>query len=177
MGIVHTSQDSQFINYSKNKRPMKKLLIFILALLSVPAFSKNEYTIFILRGNVEVVENGVTKQLTKQMLVDENTQIIVHPNAYLSLKSSEKKRHTITIDKAFKGRIKNLGKKCKKKHTKEFMLLTKNKIDSDFCKNGHFIMSTGGYNTRDIFSTEEEEEAIKELIEMLKSARIITNDE
>ena len=156
---------------------MKKILFLIFVLISVTAYSKNDYTIFILRGNVEIVEDGVKRQLTKDMLVNENTQIIVHPKAYLTLKSIEKKRHTITIDKAYKGKIKNLGKKFKKKQSKEFMVLTKDKTDSDFSENGHFVMSTGGYNTRDIFTTEEEEEAIKDLIEMLKTAGIINKDE
>ncbi len=70
---------------------MRRILFIILLFISMVAYSKNEYTIFILRGDVEVVVNGTTRSLTPQMQVDENTELIVHPKAYLTLKSIGKK--------------------------------------------------------------------------------------
>ena len=135
--------------------------------------ASNEYTVFIMKGKIEIIENGKTIPLDESSEIGENTVIIVHENSYLSLRSNERKRHTISIKGSYRGKVKSVDKACRKKRSKEFMLLTKGKRATDFKKNGHFYMSGGGYNTRDIFVTEEQEKAVEDLIELLKDAEVL----
>ena len=140
---------------------------------SYVSYANNEYTVFIMKGKIEIIDNGKIKPLSESSEIDGNTVIIVHDNSYLSLRSSERKRHTISIKGSYRGKVKSVDKTCRKKRSKEFMLLTKDKRADDFKKDGCFYMSGGGYNTRDIFITEGQEKAIEDLIQLLKDAEVL----
>jgi hypothetical protein len=139
--------------------------------------ASNEYTVFLMKGKIEIIENGQVKPLDVSSKIDENAVIIVHKDSYLSLRSSERKRHTISIKGSYRGKVKSIDKACRKKRSKEFMILTEGKKASDFQKDGRFYMSGGGYNTRDIFITEEQENAINDLIDLLEEAEVIDGRE
>ena len=173
MACSHVLHGFQFIVYLKTINNMKNIILMVFLFFTTVAAASDNYTVFIVKGKVEIVDNGHAMPLSESSKINGNTYVIIHPNSYLSLRSSDRKRHTISIKGVYRGKIKSVGKECRQKRTNEFMILTKGKTGSDFSLNGQFYMSGGGYNTRDVFMTEEQEDAINQLVELLQNAGLI----
>ena len=155
---------------------MKQILLSIAAfVICINAYSHQKYTTFIVRGDVTVVINGVSHPARKGEALDENCYMIIPQGAYLTLKSSEEKRHTITINKAYQGTIKQMKKihGAKVKRSSAFMDILKGKTSDDFVNENSRTMSSGGYNTRDIFISNEIKNALKELHHLFLESGLI----
>lgn len=150
------------------------LLLSLLATLSASAGDK--YTVFLVRGNVTALINGKVQPLNPQDAIDESIIINVGKNAYLILKSTSKKRITLTASRPFRGSVKQLKRLpgAKQKHSQRFMLAIEGKTATDFVDSRHRVMSRGGFTSRDLFEDDEEEtRAEEELHTMLLKAGFI----
>ena len=155
---------------------MKKLSLFLLSLmvcLYIQAAEK--YTAFIVKGEITVTVNGQSHPMKRGEVLDESAVIHVAQGAFLTLKSSDKKRHTLTMNKPYDGTIKHLKgiRGTKVKRNNYFMLMVHDKTSSDFIKDGHRTMSAGGYNTRDMFMDEQEVQALDDLETLFREADLI----
>lgn len=138
----------------------RSVLASILFLICIFTFAGQKYTAFIVKGNITIVVNGHSRLMKKGDVLDETIFINVPQGAFLTLRSNDK-RHTITMNKDFKGTIKQMKKihGARVKRTVTFMDIIRGKTSDDFVNE----MSVGGYNTRGIFCSEEEKKAFKEL--------------
>ena len=155
---------------------MKKILVPLLFIFSsIFIHASEKYIVFILKGNVTATINGKDQMIKQGDILEEAVIINVRKGSYLTLKSSDKKRHTLTINNPFNGTIKQLKrlKGTRQKRSTSFMLYTKNKTSSDFVDSTHRTMSAGGYNSRDLFISEEECKVLDELHDMFLEADII----
>jgi len=150
-------------------------MTFIALTICIYAAATQRYTSFIVKGDVTVIVDGKSRVMLRGEEFDESTIIHVGEGAYLTLKSNDKKHHTLTINHPYNGSIKGIKqvKGAKVKRTSAFMDVIRGKTCDDFVKGNSRTMSAGGYNTRDIFIPEEERRAYKDLHDLLKAADMI----
>lgn len=155
---------------------MKRFILLIVVCVCCSyIYAGQKYTSFIVKGDVSVIENGISRPMKRGEVFDESVVVSIAQGAYLTLKSSDKKRHTLTVNKPYTGTIKKIKSinGAKVKRSNSFMDVIHGKTADDFVKEGRRTMSAGGYNTRDIFLPEEERQALDELHALLQEADLV----
>lgn len=156
----------------------KTVFTFLLFLATITIKASDHYVVFLVKGNVTAFVNGKIQTLNGNEILDESVTINVNKGAYLTLKSSVKKRITLTASHSFHGTIKQLKRlpDAKQKHSRKFMLTIEGKTASDFVDSSHHVMSKGGYTHRNLFeedSFDEENRVYEELHSLLLKAGLI----
>jgi len=151
------------------------ILFFVVCVFCSYIYAGQKYTSFIVKGDVSVIENGISRPMKRGEVLDESVIVSIAQGAFLTLKSSDKKCHTLTVNKPYTGTIKKIKsiKGAKVKRTNSFMDVIHGKTADDFVKEGNRTMSAGGYNTRDIFLPEDERLALDDLRKLLQEAGLI----
>lgn len=157
---------------------MKKriILFFALLVMCLGAMASQMYTTFIVKGIIMVTTaDGTSRPIVMGEELDEGCVIDVPAGCYLTLKSSDKKRHTLTVNQEYRGTIKQIKKirGAKVKRSSSFMDIIRGKTADYFVNEASRTMSAGGYNTRDIFVTDKQKKALLELQQLLVESDLI----
>lgn len=128
----------------------------ILLMLPFAISAEKDYTVFLIKGKVELKNDKKAVRLKEKQQLSEDDIISVREGACLVLRSTSEKRHTVTVKTPFEGSVKQLASGDRKgvdrkSRSKEFMDYTYRRSASDYKKDGSY-MSGMGTTLRDVFT-------------------------